>query len=407
MSAGILQLQWGAEQAVTRLTQLLNGPADEVYVVGSTNGDLGNITRLGAMDGFASKFDRDGNHQWTQHIGDLGIAPGIATKIWDAALTPDADVVVAGLVNGRGNFRGHVLTATFTGFVALISRHGDERWLRLIGGQDGATEAMGIEVSPEGAIAVAGVTSATILDGEPTLGASDVFLTTFTAAGDRIWTRRFGGPKEEYPSAFSGKGSNYYFASASVPQNSGELTEVGITRVDGSGTMLGHLDMTSAANAKITAMHAIDEGVCVALAYPTYFSEWGAGVDYGFDCFDEELSDLSGMRRGVPGSQALPTAIDCLDAARCDLAGFASVSFEGEPIVADAEGFVVTSHISSPLVGAVRFAPKVATDSYVRITAIVRRSDGTLIAGGESNAEMFSPMQGVVDGFVTTVGNAW
>ncbi|HEY5957002.1 MAG TPA: hypothetical protein VIV60_10635, partial [Polyangiaceae bacterium] len=228
-----ITVKFGAAYAVTRLNRIVASAAsDAFYLIGTTNGPLDGVGPYGIVDTVVIKLRSDGSVGWIKQIGGSGSPFGLSVKGWDAELAASGDLVIAGLVNGRPSFRGQPLNSTFTAFVAALTPDGDERWVHLIGGNDGATEAMGVEILDDGTIAVAGVTSASSLSEQPSLGASDVFVAWLNGRGERLRLLRYGSAQEEYPTAFTSDGSKLFLASKTIIPPSTVSFHTELTRLD-------------------------------------------------------------------------------------------------------------------------------------------------------------------------------
>jgi len=401
-----IELQLGAEDAGTLLTQLVTAPTGEVYALAWTHGSIDPAGPYGAIDALIVKFNADGSRAWARQFGEMGtVAPGIAVKAWDAALTPDGELVLTGLVNGLGQFRGQALAVAYNAFVAAFSAaSGEELWARVLGGADGATEAMGVEILPDGEIVIAGATSASVLVDQPSLGNLDVFLAWLSRKGEVLRARRYGGSDEEYPTAFCSREGSLFFARKAGSQSTGSTTALELTRVDATGAMLHRAALPAPERTDLVALTPTDTGVCAALAHATYSDTGGSGSDWGVNCYAPDWTLLGSIRQGTPGAQAMPQAIACTTEGACAIAGYAIGAFESDPIPTLSEVFVVTLDARLVQSGSTHFAARgPAEETNVRATAIARAAQGTLVVGGHVKGNLFAELQGKTDLFVTTL----
>lgn len=135
-----------------------------LYVVGTTAGDIGSDLGHGDTDLFISKFDSDGGLVWRRSLGAGGSAQGAAIS-----LAPGGDIVVAGTVSG--SFDG-----TTTDGDLLVARYdagGDERFATVVRGA-GADVATAVAVGQGGEIYLVGRTAT---------GGGDAFLARLDATG--------------------------------------------------------------------------------------------------------------------------------------------------------------------------------------------------------------------------------
>lgn len=405
VSSRTLALQWGAPVALTRLTQLLAAPSGEVFLAGWTQGAIAPSGLYGATDALIAKINADRTLAWVRQVGQSGGAfTGIEVKAWDAALTREGDIVIAGLVNGRGTFRGQTLTATFTAYVAKLSSEGDEVWLRLLGGTDGATEIMGVEVLGDDSIVVAGSSSASLLVDQPGLGGEDVFLAWYTTAGEFVRVRRYGDTGEQYPTAFSHADSSLFFVNQQVSQQNGASTGIDLVRTDSVGNIERTLPFDSPERTLVAGLAKSNDGICAAVSVRTNSSDAGPGADIDLRCYSRDLVQLSSTRRGVPGATALAATVTCSTTDTCALGGLVASSFEGEVVEANNDAFAATFGPNRTLIASRHFGPRpVSETTHAHVSAAVYAADGALFVGGEVGGALFTPQVGPVDLFVSAL----
>jgi hypothetical protein len=131
-------------------------------------------------------------HLWSESFG--GILHVGARAI---AVDGSDNVLVAGLFQRTANFGGAALTARGTGdvFVAKYNAGGGHVWSKQLGG-DGLERARGMAVDTNGEVFVTGFFQRTVVFGGGPLasaGLGDIFLAKYDAAGNHIWSKRFGG----------------------------------------------------------------------------------------------------------------------------------------------------------------------------------------------------------------------
>ncbi len=154
-----------------------------VYMTGSTQGDLDGNTSAGATDVFLTKYTPDGNKLWTRQIGtsmtDLG--QGVAAD-------GSGNVYVTGQTSG--NLDGNANAGSTDAFIVKYDSDGNKQWSRLLGTAS-YEQAYGAAVDGAGNAYVAGYTRGN-LDGNVSAGGNDVFLAKFDPAGNKLWTRQMG-----------------------------------------------------------------------------------------------------------------------------------------------------------------------------------------------------------------------
>lgn len=158
-----------------------------IYVAGFTLGSLpgSNAGNSGGSDLFLIKYNAGGTLQWVRQLGSAGAdqAKGVAV---DAAGNSYVTGSTLGTLPGFGNSNagGEDL------FLLKYDSAGVLQWVRQFGSVAG-DQAYGVVVGSNGEVFVAGATLGT-LPGNVSVGGSDNFLASFAADGTRQWIRQFG-----------------------------------------------------------------------------------------------------------------------------------------------------------------------------------------------------------------------
>jgi hypothetical protein len=185
--------------------QLLHGLATDregnILIVGDFwgNMDFGGslLTSKGDRDIFLAKFDCQGNHIWSKQYGDKleQVGDGVATDSSGA-------VFVGGSFTGALNFGGGELVSQGRHNVALakLDQSGRHIWSRCFG-DNGYHVHECLAVAPSGSVTIAGRFKGRIDFGvgdfENQSSQTDIFVASFSAQGQCLWARRFGGPYEQ------------------------------------------------------------------------------------------------------------------------------------------------------------------------------------------------------------------
>lgn len=398
-----LALQLGAPDAVTRLAQVLSLPSGGAIIVGSTNGAVDPNGPYGFKDALIASVTDHGSVKWLRQIGaPVELSPIYITP-WGATLTASGTLVLTGLINGKGSFRGQPLNSLYSTFVAAYSADtGQESWFRILGGTDGATEAMDIAALADGTLAIGGASSASMLEGQASLGGTDVFVAWYSPAGTLLQVRRYGGASEEYPTAFASNGHSIYF-SRKIVTGSGATEAIAIQRLSAEGVPQNQVWLESPAQRDVVKLSAAGSGVCAALVF-TAADSTSLSRALELKCLANDLSTLGSTRFGSAGDEIVPTALTCDASSECVVAGYASAMFEGQPVELDSQAFVVAFDAQQRVTIA-SLLPAVRTheNSYSRVTAVSSATNGQFLIGGELKASMFGPLQGLGDIFVTVV----
>ncbi|MBU8899766.1 SBBP repeat-containing protein [Corallococcus sp. M34] len=156
------------------------------YAVGmSTVGIEGNAA-VGTLDTFLSVSDASGVTQWSRVLG----VPGVMTAGMGVAFNRVSNTVyVSGWADGA--LGGVPMPGPRNAFVTKYSAAGVYQWTRLVGVAGGSTYGYTVATDASDNSFIMGDVDAG-LDGNVRAGMSDVFVTKFDAAGNKLWTRQTG-----------------------------------------------------------------------------------------------------------------------------------------------------------------------------------------------------------------------
>jgi len=166
-----------------------------IVVIGDFAGTIdlcgGALTSAGLTDVFVAKFDSGGNHLWSKRFGDAKAQNGHGIAVDDAG-----DVVITGSFAGKIDLGGGAITAAGATdvFVAKLDPSGAYLWGKTFGGAQGDS-GKAVAVDPAGNVVLTGEMGSAVDFGGGALpfgGATDVFLASFTAAGNYVWAKSFG-----------------------------------------------------------------------------------------------------------------------------------------------------------------------------------------------------------------------
>jgi hypothetical protein len=187
-----------------------------VYVAGSTNGDLGGAN-AGLSDGFARKYEPDGTPSWTQQFGTAS-----DDRINAAAVDASGNLYVAGQTDGS-------LDGTSAGksdcFVRKYDSEGTHEWTRQFGSA-GIDTANGIAVDASGNVYATGF----LRTGPADTDNADAFVRKYDASGVHEWTQHFGNSANEVGYAIALDASGYLYVAG---QTSGALDGIANGNTDG------------------------------------------------------------------------------------------------------------------------------------------------------------------------------
>ena len=180
--------QWGTSSYDEAGAIAVDGSGN-IYVVGSTGGNLDGNTNAGGWDVFLAKYDRLGNKLWTRLLGSSA-----DDSAYYVVLDGSGDIYIAG--DTSGNLDGNINAGGADVFLAKYDRLGNKLWTRLLG-SSGDEGTSGIAVDGSGNIYIAGGTSGN-LDGITNAGSYDAFLAKYDSSGNKLWTQLLGSSGMEW-----------------------------------------------------------------------------------------------------------------------------------------------------------------------------------------------------------------
>ncbi len=173
--------------------------AGNAYIAGHTSGSLGG-PYAGNGDAFLAKYDASGTLLWTRQTGTTGI-----DQAWGVAVDDVGNAYITGWTSGSlggTNAGGHDT------FLAKYDTAGALLWTRQAG-TAGIDVAYGVAVDGAGNAYITGITHGNL--GGTSAGSGDVFLASYDAAGNLLWTRQTGTEFNDvaYGVAVDGTGNAY------------------------------------------------------------------------------------------------------------------------------------------------------------------------------------------------------
>ena len=166
-----------------------------VVVCGYTDGSLFATFQGGASELFIAKFDGAGTLVW-------GYQDGTGTVADAAAVTTDASGNVYATGFAVGGLDGNADTGSYDAFVTKLSPVGVRQWTNQFG-TSGNEFASALALDNAGNILVAGRTDSSAMDGQSSAGMLDAFVVKLDPSGQRQWTRLAGSAADEIPTGIA------------------------------------------------------------------------------------------------------------------------------------------------------------------------------------------------------------
>lgn len=167
----------------------------------------GAVPSNGGLDAIAVKLDPMGNLVWTKRFGDGG-----NQFAGEVVIDAQDNVILEGGFEGSINLGGGALNAVgnIDVFVAKLTAAGNHVWSKRFGGAGANISLLGLGVDGSGDVAASGSLEGAVTVGGAMLasnaGADGLVLRLGAAAGDVIWSRLYGGPGTQYISSVAPDG---------------------------------------------------------------------------------------------------------------------------------------------------------------------------------------------------------
>jgi hypothetical protein len=171
-----------------------------VYISGYSYGTLEGTNAVG-FDAFISKYDDDGNFQWTQQFG---------TVYDDKSLGVSADGLGSVYISGwtGGSLEG-ANAGSSDAFISKYDAGGTLQWTRQLGTSRG-DESKGVSADGLGNVYISGTTWGD-LEGT-NAGFGDAFISKYDAGGTLQWTRQLGTSGDDASLGVSADGLDVYIS---------------------------------------------------------------------------------------------------------------------------------------------------------------------------------------------------
>jgi hypothetical protein len=153
-----------------------------VYLVGGFYGSVNfggsNLVSAGDADGFAAKFDANGNHVWSKRFGDAS-----EQTVTDVALGSTGDILMTGYYTGAIDLGGGPLPAgLYDAFIAKLTPDGNHVWSIRYGSAQEYDYLRAIASDPSGDVLVAGYFKSS---------AQDIVIGKFSGGdGSEVWVKQ-------------------------------------------------------------------------------------------------------------------------------------------------------------------------------------------------------------------------
>lgn len=215
-SGGIMWISQLGTAEHDDVSAMLLTPTGGVVIGGSTEGSLADAgsPNAGSYDSYLASYSATGELKWVHQFG-----TDKRDMVYDLALDADGSSIVA-VGSTFGTLEGEPTSALRSAFVTKLSAAGSRVWTRQFGSGSTAL-AKGVHVTDTDTIIVLGENDGQ-MPGANRFGDDDIFVSEFSAGGERLRTRQFGSEDTEWLNGFAvGADGSIYV----VGSTDGELVE--------------------------------------------------------------------------------------------------------------------------------------------------------------------------------------
>ncbi len=220
------------------------------YITGYTSSSLDPATDLDGFDGFAAKFDADGNQQWIRHIGTDATDWGQGS-----ALAPDGGLYVTGYTEGD---LGGANAGDKDLFVVRLRPDGSQAWAAQLG-TSALDWTQGVGLGPDGGVLLAGSTEGSFA--ADNAGERDMIAVCLDADGNEKWRWQTGSLGAD--SAFEIRHNGEFTIVSGSSEGDGLDIRIGILhKLDQAGKTAGGFTATPGGSDAVdfTGLDVADDG---------------------------------------------------------------------------------------------------------------------------------------------------
>lgn len=193
--------------------------AGDVYIVGSTAGDLAGFVNAGGIDAFLAKYDGDGNQLWIRQLA--GTDDDVGT-----AVVTDA----SGAIYVAGGTQGKLIGLTSGSGVAFLAKYdsdGNRLWVRQYGDERRSTPD-GLAVDATGHVFATGAQFPPF-GSDPTSAAIHIYVAKYDGTGTERWWRQIGSSSSDMASGVAiGSDGGIYVSGSTFGVFSGQVRAGGL-----------------------------------------------------------------------------------------------------------------------------------------------------------------------------------
>ena len=164
-----------------------------IYVTGTTSGDLDGNTNSGSSDIFLVKYNSSGTKQWTKLLGTSSTEGS-----WTAPTESSGNIYITGYTSG--DLDGNTNSGSSDIFLVKYNSSGTKQWTKQLG-TSSSERGNGVTTDTAGNIYVIGDNYESLsggLDGNNNSGSYDIVLVKYNSSGTKQWTKQLGTSGNDY-----------------------------------------------------------------------------------------------------------------------------------------------------------------------------------------------------------------
>lgn len=189
-------------------TNVATDAAGNVIVTGIFNGTLdlgtGLLTSTGKKDSYVAKFSASGRPLWSKQFISSGDGYSVITG-GGLAVDHRGDVYITGAFGGKVDFGGGLLESSWAAshFAVKLAADGKHVWSKNFADNTFATPGAAVAIDDHGDLLLSGSFRSTINFSSAggvlvSAGGADIYIAKLNGDGTHLWSKRFGGPQDDY-----------------------------------------------------------------------------------------------------------------------------------------------------------------------------------------------------------------
>ncbi|WP_342374822.1 SBBP repeat-containing protein [Myxococcus stipitatus] len=212
--------------------------SDNVFIGGSTTGNVDGNVRAGLHDAFVSKHDAAGNRLWTRTVG----MSGARTESRRVATDSAGNVYVSGWTTGA--LDGNTLNSNSDVFVTKFNGNGVKQWTRQAGTSTGGAYNYDTTTDAEGNVYLAGGSPGGMDGVSNGVSPTSPFVVKYSPSGVKLWVWELSSGSGAAASGIFASADGLYVSgsgSADVSRSDdtrGGATHSFVARLDFSGNLM-------------------------------------------------------------------------------------------------------------------------------------------------------------------------